>query len=96
MAPSKALSDQLYAEEDEKRQLNNELDAVILQASPLVQKRTVKRMEELVEVTSQEPMDVARANALMRQLFKWVVIDPTQRHIELHWQSVQEYELVPF
>lgn len=96
MAPSKALSDQLYAEEEEKSSLESELDDVIMQASPLVQKRIVKRMEELVEVTSQDPMDVARANALMRQLFERVEIDPTKRHIQLHWQSVPDYYLVPF
>jgi DNA invertase Pin-like site-specific DNA recombinase len=96
MAPSKALSDQLYAEEDEERQLNSELEDLVFQASPLVQKRTVKRMEELVEVTSQEPLDVARANALMRQLFKLVVIDPTERHIQLHWQSVPDFEWLSF
>ena len=102
MAPSKALSDQLYAEEEEKSRraeeqkssLESALDAVITQASPLVQ--TVKRMGELVEVTSQEPMDVPRANALMRQLFKCVVIDPTRRHISLWWQSVPDFELVSF
>lgn len=72
----------------------SELDDVVLQASPLVQKRTVKRMEELVEVTSQDPMDVPRANALMRQLFRWAVIDPTKRRIELHWQIAAAHDLV--
>lgn len=56
----------------------------------------MKRMEELVEVTSQEPMDVARANALMRQLFKYVEIDPTKRHITLWWLSVPDSEMVSF
>lgn len=96
IAPSAALSDQLSRYEDIKSQLDSELDDVVFQASPLVQMRTAKRMEELVEVTSQDPMDVARANALMRQLFKWVQIDPNKRHISLHWLTVPDFELLSF
>jgi hypothetical protein len=96
MSPSKALSDQLYVEEEEKRGLERELDDVIAQASPLVQKRIVKRSQELVEVAAQVPLDVNRANALMRQLFERVVIDAHRRHIELWWHSTPNFYALQF
>ncbi len=91
--PSRAVSNKIEAIERER-------DAMLARRRELLQQRELvegaflkKRLVELQAALGQEPIDLAKANARLRQLLKGVIIDYRSGQLGLQWQHGGESTL---
>ena len=90
ISPSEAISERLEEEEATKRELDERIDMLLYQHSPLVQQGVTKAMDRLTAVLECNPIDMPLANAIMRQLFSEVLIDPVKGELLMRWRAVPE------
>jgi hypothetical protein len=84
--PSQALAGRLRLLENQAEDLKKERNQLQVTRAGDSRHHIARRLTELVHAVDTRPLDRARINALMRQLFSSVVVDYYHGFIECYWQ----------
>lgn len=83
---STALLDRLRATEAERDRIGNELSAVESRMADTLTNRVANAGTTLLDVVGEQPLDIPKANALLRQLFEKVVVEYGGGSLVFHWK----------
>ena len=83
---STALLDRLRATEAERDRIGNELSAVESRMADTLTNRVANAGTALLDVVGEQPLDIPKANALLRQLFEKVVVKYGGGSLVFHWK----------
>lgn len=85
--PLPSLLEQLAALEEEKRRVRAEIAEIVERGTTMAAASVERRMAEFCELLGSEPLDVAKANALLRQSAKAIVIDYIAGTLNVEWKQ---------
>lgn len=85
--PLPSLLDQLAALESEKRRVRAEFAEIAQRGTTMSAASVERRMAEFCELLEAEPLDIVKANALLRQSAKRIVIDYASGTLNVEWKQ---------
>lgn len=85
--PMPSLLDRLTALEEERRRVQAEISEIAERGTTMTAASVERRMAELCEVLQAEPVDVPKANALLRQSARSIVIDYMTGSLHVEWKQ---------
>jgi hypothetical protein len=91
-----AATKRFREKERELEQRRKELRELRARKATLTPASVRARLEALQAALTQEPLNVVKANAALRQAMSRIVIDPKRAMLTLHWHHADDTEEVPF
>lgn len=87
---SPALLNRLRATEAERDRIANELSSVATRMADTITNRIANTGTVLVDAVGEQPHDIPKVNAVLRQLFGKVVVDYRSGSLVFHWNHVPD------
>ncbi|WP_367718718.1 recombinase family protein [Nitratireductor sp. GISD-1A_MAKvit] len=87
---SPALLNRLRATEAERDRIANELSSVATRMADTITNRIANTGTALLDAVGEQPHDIPKVNAVLRQLFGKVVVDYRSGSLVFHWNHVPD------
>lgn len=92
--PMPSLLDRLTGLEEERRRVQAEISEIAERGTTMTAASVERRMAELCGVLQAEPVDLPKANALLRQSARGIVIDYMTGSLRVEWKQGGESRVV--
>lgn len=93
---SEALLARLREQEAAREEIRRTLGTVESRIADLLTNRVQETAGRLVDAAKEEPVDVSKVNATMRQLFDKVEVDYLRGELHFHWKHAAELSSITF
>jgi hypothetical protein len=93
---SEALLARLREQEAAREGIKRTLGTVEGQIADLLTNRVADTATRLVDTVAEEPVDIPKVNAIMRQLFYKVEIDYLRGELQFHWKHAEGISSIMF